>query len=310
MVARHLERAIEALARRQHGVLARRQVLATGASPSFIDRRLRSGAWMSLAPGVYALPGNPSTWQRQAMAAVLFHPQAVLSGTAAAALHGVPGYRRGRLEVTVPPGGNHRSPLAVVRRRRAVDRTRVDGIPVVTVGQLVCDLAGCMGPDRLAALVDDVVALQLTSVPALARRVERVASPPFPGRASLVGLLAARVGPAAVAPTSVLEGALYRIVDDPRFPPCERQARPPWRLEAPQRVDLLIPAWRLIVEADGRSWHSRVADFARDRQRDRMALRHGYAVARYVHEELLSDPDGVRADLLAIGRDRAGAGHG
>jgi hypothetical protein len=43
MSARHVDRAIEALARSQHGVISRRQALLAGATASLVDRRLRGG---------------------------------------------------------------------------------------------------------------------------------------------------------------------------------------------------------------------------------------------------------------------------
>ncbi len=70
-----------------------------------------------------------------------------------------------------------------------------------------------------------------------------------------------------------MEAALYRLLDHPGFPPYERQARFPWRPSAPQRVDAYVPAWRRIIEADGRSWHSRHTDFERDERRDHEVLR-------------------------------------
>ena len=44
----------------------------------------------------------PFSWERQAMAATLTTRGAVLSGRSAAALHGIDGFRPGRLEITVP----------------------------------------------------------------------------------------------------------------------------------------------------------------------------------------------------------------
>lgn len=43
-------------------------------------------------------------------------------------------------------------------------------------------------------------------------------------------------------------------------------------------VDAYIPRWRLTIEADGRRWHTRKADFERDRRRDNAAAAHGLVV--------------------------------
>ena len=50
----------------------------------------------------------------------------------------------------------------------------------------------------------------------------------------------------------------------PSHPTIVCQAPLPWRSASPGRVDVLIPGHRLIIEADGRRWHTRVADFDRD----------------------------------------------
>ena len=63
----------------------------------------------------------------------------------------------------------------------------------------------------------------------------------------------------------------------------------------------------LIVEADGRRWHTRTADFARDRRRDRQAATRGWLTVRISWEELMSDPGGVAADLRAVYDQRRAA---
>jgi very-short-patch-repair endonuclease len=56
-------------------------------------------------------------------------------------------------------------------------------------------------------------------------------------------------------------------------------------------IDLLLPAHRLIIEADGRRWHTRVQDFDKDRWRDNEAVAHGYRVLHFtwVHLRDLAD---------------------
>jgi very-short-patch-repair endonuclease len=78
----------------------------------------------------------------------------------------------------------------------------------------------------------------------------------------------------------------------------------------PQRVDGLIEPWRLIVEADGRRWHTRVADFERDHARDIAALLHGYLVARFTWSQLTNGHADCVAALREIGLTRAPGGVG
>jgi very-short-patch-repair endonuclease len=84
----------------------------------------------------------------------------------------------------------------------------------------------------------------------------------------------------------------------PGMPAFSRQKPLPW---APQRrADVMLVGSPVIVEADGRSWHTRVADFATDRRRDNVATRHGFDTLRYTYAELMTDPGGVSAEIAAV----------
>ena len=55
---------------RQCGVVSRAQALAVGMTDSSLLRRLRSGRWITLHPGVYLLAGVRSTWHTEIWAAL------------------------------------------------------------------------------------------------------------------------------------------------------------------------------------------------------------------------------------------------
>jgi len=76
-----------------------------------------------------------------------------------------------------------------------------------------------------------------------------------------------------------------------------------WQVPAPwspgdQRVDAFILEWRLILEADGRRWHARVADFDNDRWRDNQAAAMGLRVQRFTFTHL-TQRRGEVAELIA-----------
>jgi very-short-patch-repair endonuclease len=102
---------------------------------------------------------------------------------------------------------------------------------------------------------------------------------------------------------SFLEGKLLALLAEPGIPAHLRQR--PFEFRAIRMItDAYIPAWRLIVEADGRRWHQRKADMERDRIRDNAAVANGYAVLRFTWRMLTADWDQCLRDLRQTGAVR------
>lgn len=146
------------LVRRQHGVIARAQLLELGVATGSIAHRLRSGRLHRVQRGVYAVGRPDLSRSGQWMAAVLScGPAAVLSHRAAAALHGIveSGPERA-IEVTVPPATVRARPgLRVYRRTiETTERAAVDGVPVTTAERVLLDLAPLLSRRRLEAAVN------------------------------------------------------------------------------------------------------------------------------------------------------------
>jgi hypothetical protein len=299
--------AVAELARRQHGVFSTQQAAAVGITPRMRQRRLSSGAWLALDRSVHSLRSSPPTFRRQLKAAELSVPGSAISGRSAAVLHCLSGFRPGTIEVSGPRGGRRRSSLAIVRNRAPVATTHVDGIQVTTIEQTLCDLAAC-APDRLDAAIDDALVRGLTDARRIAVLSDGCGRRRLPGAASLAAAIEERGEEGYVPPGNVLERALRRALAHPGLPPATFEAPLPWRPAAPQRVDALLPSWRRIVEADGRRWHTRRADFERDRQRDHAAQAHGFEVTRFSYDQLVRTPDHATQVLLEIGQTRSHLG--
>ena len=99
-------------------------------------------------------------------------------------------------------------------------------------------------------------------------------------------LIEDRTADGYVPPESELEALLADLLARLPGVRVERQARFPWRQDLPNRVDFLLPDHRLIVEADGRRWHTRVANFDNDRLRDNVALANGHGTMRFTWTHL------------------------
>src|SRR5262245_1147617 len=118
------------LAERQHGVVARWQLLQLGFSAQWIKRRLANGRLHAVAWGVYAVGRPQVTQYGRWMAAVLgCGPHAALSHQSAAALWQIRPIGR-ELHVSVPAGAGYRWRGIVVHRRAVLEPTHRHNIPV------------------------------------------------------------------------------------------------------------------------------------------------------------------------------------
>ncbi|HVF76257.1 MAG TPA: DUF559 domain-containing protein [Acidimicrobiales bacterium] len=284
------------LAARQHGLFSRSQAADRGATNVVVYRRLQAARWLAVAPGVYSLPGWPDSWHRRLWLAHLdVGLHSVVSHEAAAALHRLTTYAPGPVTVTVPHGDHERPAPYEVRQStdlRPHHLTTVDGLPTTTPARTLVDLAARRRPDRLTRALDDAHLTRMCRVEDVLAVYDELKRPGKRGMRLLGRLLAAR-GPGYVPPESVLERRLLKVLAAGGLPAPVRQAPLPWRPQQPSRVDLLYPAQRVIIEADGRRWHSRTDQMAADRRRDREAQIHGYGVYRFVWEEITKQPEMV-----------------
>lgn len=270
-----------------------------------LRRRLAHGTLLQLAPNVWALPGNPPTWQRQYKAAELSVPGAALCGRSAALVHGIDGFHVVRPTIVVPYGANARHAIADVRRGRDVPTTVVDAIRVTTVAQTLFDLLGCCPLATVERAVDGALLERAVRVRSLVERAVAMGQARRPHVATWRALVDERSSAGWFPTESQLESALDSVLRRmPASVQVLRQATPPWWTRGEHRVDAYLPAWSLVVEADGRRWHGRAVDFDRDRWRDNLAVANGHSVLRFTHTHLTCRPDDVLSLLLAAGEHR------
>ena len=154
-----------ALARRQHGVVSRSQLLALGYSPQAIAHRVARRRLHPVLTGVFAV-GRPELERTgQLMAAVLACGDgAVLSHRSAAELWGLLPQPAGAVHVSVTNGSHRRRRGIVVHRRRslvAADVTTRERIPVTTPICTLIDIAAGLRQRELVAAVNEADALGL-----------------------------------------------------------------------------------------------------------------------------------------------------
>jgi very-short-patch-repair endonuclease len=294
-------RDVERLARQQYGVVHRDQLLKLGVTRAMIGHRVRTKEWLRLAPCVYALASHPATWQRQYKAAELATPDSSVAGLSAGHVLGWDGFRTTRPEVVSHHTSNHRNQLAVVHRGCDVKVTTVRGIRVTTHAQTLCDLLPRLRLDRWEQVADHLLLSGQMTIAELDERRVAYELSRRPGLPLLRALVAERLAERWLAPESELETLLRSAVAlVPGCPPVRWQAPTPW--DDSKRVDGLIDAWGLILEADGRAWHARVRDFDKDRWRDNQAAAHGLRVQRFTHAHLNYRRDEVVEIITQAGR--------
>lgn len=305
VVRNDIDELIAPLAARQFGVFSRTQAKALGAGDDLIKRR-RAGRWTHEGHGVYGLPGARDTYLRRLWISHLaIGMHSVVSHESAAALHDLTGFPRTARVFTVPHSGYHRIEATTVHQISDLTRdscVEIAGLAVTNVARTLTDLVAVTRVGRLAAALDDAVITQRrTSYGAVAREVAGIARRGKPHLGLLVALLDAR-GPGTVPPQSELERCLFRLLADFGLPEPRRQFAFPGQVFTHGCVDAAYPAAKLILEADGRRWHTRIQDLARDHHRDAEASRAGWATLRLLYETITDEPDWTAtlvADTLA-----------
>ncbi len=228
------------------------------------------------------------------MAAVLAEGSgAVLSHRSAAALWGVLGTSRTRIEVTVPRKVGSRPGVQVHRAALSPDEIAItNGIPVTAPCRTLFDLAAVAAPRHLERAINQAEVLRLTDTRSLAEVVARHSR--RRGVAALRKILDAG-GIGVTITRSELEDRFLAFVDQHGLPRPEVNAR----LDAGE-VDCLWRVPRLVAELDGFATHGTRSAFERDRVRDRALLSDGWRVTRVTWRQLSEQPGPLATQLGAL----------
>jgi very-short-patch-repair endonuclease len=294
-----IEEAIHALARRQHGVVARRQLLRVGLGEDALDHRLVSGRLVRIEPGVYALGHRELRREGNVLAVVLGAGEhALLSHRSAAALWGIRPWSSRFVEITVR---GHKGVAQREGRRvhRCVDLhdeeiTVESGIPTTTVARTLLDLAAVVPAHHLRRAVERSEQAELFDLVDVRRVLD--AHPGRPGRRALTVLLADFHDHGETRTRSDLEAIMLQLCLDYDLPRPQVN-----RYDGVRESDFRWPLHRLVVEVDSWTFHGRTRRaFDGDRARDRARLRDGWRVARFTDRQLLADPAGVARELAVL----------
>jgi very-short-patch-repair endonuclease/predicted transcriptional regulator of viral defense system len=288
---------VREVAERQHGVFARRQLLALGVGSKLIDYWLETRRIDTVYQGVYAFSEALLSRYGRWLAAVLaVGPEAALSHRSAAALWGIRQQASGPVEITTRRKPKQRAEIRLHYLPLEADEVTVhDGIPVTTPGRTLFDIAHALRPHELEQAMREADYLRLTGGPSLPELAER-----YPGRTGMRAVRRLLDAGWSGAPTRrELEARFNSFIDEYEFRRPERNAL----IQLTDRrveVDFLWRSARLVVELDGYAAHGTRHAFEDDRERDRLLQLAGFRVVRVTWRQLHGDPAALARDLRAL----------
>jgi very-short-patch-repair endonuclease len=282
------------LARRQHWVVARAQLLALGFHPKAIEHRVEAGRLFPVHAGVYAVGRRALCREGQWLAAVLAcGPDAFLSHRSAGFLWEIIPHEPCSIDIAIRVRSGRRRPGIKIHCRPSLldaDITRHNGIPVTNPLRTLLDLANILGRAQLERAVNEADRLDLIDPESLRAAIED------------------RAGEQGVRPLrALLDRHTYRLTEselERRFLRIARAAG----LPAPEtqatvngiRVDFFWPELGLIVETDGLRYHRTPATQSRDARRDQAHTAAGLTALRFSHAQVRYERPYVEETLRAV----------
>jgi very-short-patch-repair endonuclease len=288
------------LARQQHWVITRAQLLVLGFSSEAIRHRIERRRLNPVLRGVYAVGRPTLTRHGRWMAAVLVCGDgALLSHSSAAALWRIGFEQRNLIEVSLPRLSRRRRQGIQIHRRPSLNvrrgATTYQGIPVTTSVQTLIDLALRLDRRGIERMINEADKYDLVHPPELREA------------------LGQRQGEAGVARLRhILDRRTFRLTKEELerlFLPLARDAGLPTPLTGQWvngfEVDFYWPDLGLVVETDGLRYHRTPAEQARDRLRDQAHTATGLTQLRFTHEQVRYEPDYVVRVLAATALSRS-----
>jgi very-short-patch-repair endonuclease len=282
------------IARRQHGVVSTRQLLAAGMHRNAVSGRLRKGRLHQVYRGVHAVGHAGISREGKWMAAVLACGNGViateertilgqwgaaLSHRSAAELWGLLPPSDGPVHVSIPGDGGRRRRQGIRLHRCSTllpaAVTRHNAIPVTKPARTIADLRRTVGKRGGSGIV----------APKELRRAIR--------QADVLGL---PLGPDPISDRtrSDLERLFLRLCRAHGLPEPEVNVRIGSML-----VDFLWRDHQLVVETDGYRYHRGRTAFEDDRSRDLELRTLGYEVLRLSYRQVADEPQRIAAVLRA-----------
>jgi hypothetical protein len=294
------DRTAASRASKQLGLVATQDLLDAGLTRSGITRRIEKGLLLRRRAGVYTFAGTPDfPAQRLVEEALSVDAKAVISHDSAAFLWSLVPNEPKSVHVVVRRWRREHRTTATVHESLDLspkDRILRNGIPTTTAVRTVVDL-GATSPWLVESAVSNAIRQKLFDVGDLEQFVGRVARRGRRGVGAIRPILELhKVLP--LGTESVLEDRFARLL-------FERDIRLPMaqyivldgRGSFVCRADFAYPDQHLLIELDGRSYHSDRKEFQADRSKQNRALEVGWHTLRFTWDDVTSRPDFTAATV-------------
>jgi hypothetical protein len=242
---------------------------------------------------VYTFAGTPNfTSQRLVEEALSVDAKAAVSHDSAAFLWGLIAAEPKTVDVVVRRWRREHRTTARVHESLDFgpsDRVLRNGIPTTTAVRTVVDL-GATSPWLVESAVSNAIRARQFNVDELDAFVRRVARR---GRRG-VGVIRPILKLHKVLPSgteSVLEDRFLRLLFEREMPLPETQFTLRDGESFVCRADFAYPEHRLLIELDGRSYHSNQKDFQADRSKGNRSLELGWRTLRFTWDDVTNRPD-------------------
>lgn len=284
--------------RASHGVISLTRLRQLGLSRRDVDGLVRHGDLRRVHRGVYVDGRAPISDRGRLLAALLAVGHGSwISGRAAAAHWGLIAAVPATIDVTLVADHTPRhNGLHVSRRAAAPYRSEVsirDGLRVSSIPQMLVEVAASGGTlAELRMLIEAAVRRNILDVSELAAALDR-----HSGRRG-VGRLKQACDD--YLPRHSRRSGLERSFDrwlarHPEIPVPQRNVHlGPWEL------DCYWPDQRLVLELDGRAYHTVVEEIERDRRKDSWLQVHGLRILRITDARWRRDKLGAYDDLTMM----------
>jgi very-short-patch-repair endonuclease len=287
------EARIADVARSQHGVISRHQLLRLGLGYDAINHRIRTMRLLPLYRSVYAVGHRNLSRETAWMAAVLAAGEgAVLSHRPAGAAWGICS-SSGRPEVTVP---RQRRPRPEILLHHVVlpadEHTTLNNIPITTVPRTLLDLAAALDQRQLERAITEAEIKRLWDELSLHDLLHRY--PRRPGTRNIRAALH-KLREGATHTKSELEELFIRFADKAGLPRPETNTH----IEGLE-VDCVWRAQGVVIEVDSWEIHRTRAAFERDREKSRILQAAGWRSVPVTYLQLKYTSGEVARDVRRL----------